>query len=102
MSSPEYDFFRIRDTAGTDLYWSTKLGWTDRELCDLFIAEDKTKAHLLALVSCEWVGVMFTNQYHCAECDVSWEDTWTCACDDKCPSCGKDIEATRSMDIDDE
>ena len=30
----------------------------------------------------------FRNHYHCSDCDVSWDDEWSCACDDKCPECG--------------
>ncbi len=25
-------------------------------------------------------------------CGVEWSDTWTCACNDECPVCGKEIE----------
>ena len=31
---------------------------------------------------------MMTNRYTCPECGASWEDEWTCACDDDCPNCG--------------
>jgi len=33
----------------------------------------------------------FVNYYLCKNCDVKWHDTWTCACDDKCPACGYSI-----------
>lgn len=33
----------------------------------------------------------FTNHYHCEDCDVEWEDEWSCACDDECPECGTPI-----------
>jgi hypothetical protein len=28
------------------------------------------------------------NVYECDACDIGWEDTWCCACDDDCPECG--------------
>lgn len=31
--------------------------------------------------------------YHCPACDVSWSSSWSCACDDDCPDCGRSIEA---------
>ena len=34
----------------------------------------------------------YINHYHCEECDVSWTDQWSCACDDECPECGHAIE----------
>ena len=30
----------------------------------------------------------FRNFYHCKDCDTSWEDEWSCCCDDECPNCG--------------
>jgi hypothetical protein len=33
----------------------------------------------------------YCNAYHCQHCNVSWEDHWSCACDDECPECGKAI-----------
>jgi transcription initiation factor IIE alpha subunit len=32
--------------------------------------------------------------YDCSDCDVSWTQQWSCACDDECPSCGTSIEAS--------
>lgn len=26
--------------------------------------------------------------YHCYGCNITWEDEWSCACDDECPKCG--------------
>lgn len=34
---------------------------------------------------------VFLNHYRCEECDVEWDDQWSCACDDECASCGADI-----------
>lgn len=31
----------------------------------------------------------FKVEYYCPDCDIEWSDTWDCACDDECPSCGK-------------
>lgn len=30
----------------------------------------------------------YMNHYHCEECGCSWDDEWSCCCDDECPSCG--------------
>ncbi|WP_146119465.1 hypothetical protein [Phyllobacterium phragmitis] len=30
----------------------------------------------------------FRNHYICEQCDESWNDEWSCACDDDCQSCG--------------
>lgn len=30
---------------------------------------------------------VYENHYHCKDCDVSWIDHWSCACDDPCPCC---------------
>ncbi len=31
--------------------------------------------------------------YEC-DCGNTWEDEWSCACDDECPECGRDVEAS--------
>ena len=36
------------------------------------------------------------NHYHCDDCDVSWTDEWSCACDDACPECGAAITPEES------
>jgi|ERR1700722_7357810 hypothetical protein len=42
----------------------------------------------------------FRNQYVCAECDESWEDEWSCGCDDDCPRCGaRDTGPVDSIDL---
>lgn len=41
----------------------------------------------------------FVNHYHCAECDVSWSDEWSCMCDDECPEYGKDYTPVSSEEI---
>ncbi len=30
----------------------------------------------------------FRNSYLCERCDSTWEDEWSCACDDDCSRCG--------------
>ena len=30
----------------------------------------------------------YRNLYHCTDCGASWEDEWSCGCDDECPVCG--------------
>ena len=29
----------------------------------------------------------FLNHYECTNCGNSWQDEWSCACDDRCPVC---------------
>lgn len=42
----------------------------------------------------------FRNNYCCPRCEYFWEDEWSSACDDQCPSCGqKNIEAIDSEDL---
>lgn len=31
--------------------------------------------------------------YRCTECGTEWQDEWSCACDDDCPTCGTTMEA---------
>jgi hypothetical protein len=44
---------------------------------------------------CRWI-----NRYHCEACGVSWEDQWSCACNDKCPLCNTEIEPHESVERD--
>ncbi|HEX3861275.1 MAG TPA: hypothetical protein VHY35_06235 [Stellaceae bacterium] len=41
----------------------------------------------------------FRNHYHCDDCDEEWDDEWSCMCNDKCPSCNKEIEPYKSDDL---
>ncbi len=42
----------------------------------------------------------FRNQYVCEECKESWEDEWSCGCDDDCPHCGaRHMEPIDSIDL---
>lgn len=43
----------------------------------------------------------FLNHYHCDACDVEWSDEWSCASNDRCPTCDKEIEPHQSDDLDD-
>lgn len=36
----------------------------------------------------------YLNQYR--HCGIEWEDTWSCACNDRCPVCNKEIEPYKS------
>lgn len=37
---------------------------------------------------------------HYEHCDISWDDTWDCACNDHCPACGHEVEPVRYEEID--
>ena len=42
---------------------------------------------------------LLRNFYRCPDCETEWEDTWDCACDDRCPVCGaKNISPYDSED----
>lgn len=45
-------------------------------------------------ISCIW-----RNRYRCDECNEEWADTWSCQCDDECPSCGNDFSPYQSDDL---
>lgn len=32
------------------------------------------------------------NHYTCSECGTEWSESWNCACNDRCPKCGIEIE----------
>ena len=42
--------------------------------------------------------MLFDNHYTCV-CGEEWTDVWHCACNDKCPSCNKEIEPHTSEEI---
>lgn len=44
----------------------------------------------------------YLNHYHCNACDISWQDEWSCKCNDRCPSCNKEIEPHESEVLDEE
>lgn len=41
----------------------------------------------------------YLNHYHCEACDIEWEDEWSCACNDKCPQCNREIEPYESDEV---
>jgi len=42
----------------------------------------------------------FRNQYVCEECEESWQDEWSCGCDDDCPHCAaRHMEPVYSIDL---
>ena len=42
----------------------------------------------------------FLNYYRCPCCQIDWTDEWDCQCNDKCPSCNKEITPYKSEEID--
>jgi hypothetical protein len=34
----------------------------------------------------------FRNHYRCPNDQTKWKDEWSCACDDRCPTCNAEIE----------
>ncbi len=40
----------------------------------------------------------FLKRYQCV-CGETWEDEWSCACNDRCPSCNKEIETDDYDDL---
>lgn len=45
---------------------------------------------------------LFHITYECTDCDVTWQDVWSCACDDECPQCGAAIEASSYVELEPE
>ncbi|MDK9702506.1 MAG: hypothetical protein OEL20_05155 [Sulfuritalea sp.] len=43
-------------------------------------------------------GTLFLNHYGCP-CGTKWVDEWSCQCNDRCPSCNKEIEPSESEDL---
>jgi hypothetical protein len=41
----------------------------------------------------------FRNEYQCSRCKTSWEDEWSCMCDDRCPNCNLSISPSDSTDL---
>jgi hypothetical protein len=41
----------------------------------------------------------FRKSYHHDECDASWVDEWSCACNDRCPVCDAEIEPYSYVDL---
>lgn len=51
-----------------------------------------------AIKSADDKGATFINKYECV-CGERWEDTWDCSCNDRCPSCNKEIEPYESVEV---
>ncbi len=43
--------------------------------------------------------VRFINHYRCPDDETEWTDQWSCACNDRCPTCNKEIEPYESEEI---
>lgn len=41
----------------------------------------------------------YKNFYYCARCNITWDDIWSCMCDDRCPKCDKSTEPYHSDEI---
>jgi hypothetical protein len=41
----------------------------------------------------------FQNVYQCDDCGVTWDDVYSCGCDDECPECGRDYSPVGSTEI---
>jgi hypothetical protein len=41
----------------------------------------------------------FRNYYRCPNDGTMWKDEWSCMCNDRCPTCGAEIEPYESEDI---
>jgi hypothetical protein len=41
----------------------------------------------------------FLKYYRHDECDTSWTDEWSCACNDHCPKCDEEIEPYNWADL---
>lgn len=39
------------------------------------------------------------NFYKHDDCKAHWVDLWSCGCDDRCPTCGAEIEPYSSLDV---
>jgi len=45
------------------------------------------------------IGNKYLMTYFCHDCDETWTMEWSCACNDKCPVCNKEIEPTNVEDL---
>ena len=44
--------------------------------------------------------IRFLNHYRCPDDGTEWSDEWSCTCNDRCPTCNKEIEPYESEEID--
>jgi hypothetical protein len=42
---------------------------------------------------------MFYINYYSCPCGMRWVDKWSCMCNDRCPTCNKEIEPYRSEEF---
>lgn len=47
----------------------------------------------------EVLAAWFRNKYECSECGESWEDEWSCMCNDHCPTCNLELTPYDSEDL---
>jgi hypothetical protein len=43
---------------------------------------------------------LFRNHYRCDDCDLEWCDVWPHTCNDRCPTCRREVEPYHSEDVD--
>lgn len=41
----------------------------------------------------------FSNHYSCEQCRHSWDDEWSCMCDDRFPLCFSEVTPSYSADL---
>ena len=41
----------------------------------------------------------YVNYYQCTKDGTRWAMTWSCMCDDRCPTCNREIEPYKSEDL---
>jgi hypothetical protein len=58
--------------------------------------EEELDAEVLGVVCRE---PQFTNHYRCPDDGAEWTMVWSCACNDRCPTCNHEIEPFRSDDV---
>ncbi len=45
--------------------------------------------------------MLYRNTYDCPRCALSWIDEWSCACNDRCPTCDLSCSLADSELLDD-
>lgn len=46
------------------------------------------------------VDIQFVNFYRCPKDCTEWKDAWDFMCNDRCPTCNKEIMPYKSLEID--
>jgi len=44
-------------------------------------------------------GDQFVNFYRCDADGTAWVNSWSATCNDRCPTCGREIEPYKSEDL---